>query len=110
MLHRAQRSLARNAIRRSDWAATARHWEAALALNPLNPEGWFSLGYAYIKLKDSAKALQVSLAYSSSSSSTSIFLQLGYAYIILKDFAKHCFCYILNPQQQEKKILSLFYK
>lgn len=59
---RAQRSLARNAIRNNNWAAAAQHWEAALALNPLNPEGWFSLGFAYIKEKDYPKALQVRAA------------------------------------------------
>lgn len=56
---RAQRSLARNAIRRGDWAGAAAHWEAALALNPLNPEGWFSLGFAYIKEKEYEKAVKV---------------------------------------------------
>ncbi|GAB4823953.1 hypothetical protein N2152v2_010999 [Parachlorella kessleri] len=55
---RAQRSLARNAMRRGDWPGTSRHWELALALNPLNPEGWFALGFAYIKQKDYPKALQ----------------------------------------------------
>ena len=61
VLCRAQRSLARNATRRGDWSSTARHWERALALNPLNPEGWFCLGFAYIKQKDYPKALQVAL-------------------------------------------------
>eukprot|EP00887_Chlorella_sp_A99_P004614 scaffold4.g4614.t1 len=55
---RAQRSLARNALRRGDHAAAAGHWEAALALNPLHAEGWFSLGYCCIKEKQYERALQ----------------------------------------------------
>ena len=39
--HRAQRSLARNALRNSNYVKAAGHWEAALALNPLHGEGWF---------------------------------------------------------------------
>jgi tetratricopeptide (TPR) repeat protein len=39
-----QRSLARNALRNSRYAAAAQHWEAALALNPLHGEGWFRCG------------------------------------------------------------------
>ena len=38
---RSQRSLARNALRNERYAKAAGHWEAALALNPLHPEGWF---------------------------------------------------------------------
>ncbi len=56
---RAQRSLARSATRRKDWAAAGGHWERALGLSPMYPEGWFSLGYCRLKLEDNAGALQV---------------------------------------------------
>lgn len=46
---RAHRSLARAAAARGDWAAAAAGWEAALAINPLAPDGWFGLGYASLK-------------------------------------------------------------
>ncbi len=39
-----------SALRRKDWAAAAEHYEAALRINPLNPDAWFALGYAYLKL------------------------------------------------------------
>ncbi|KAL4859782.1 Tetratricopeptide repeat protein 27 [Chlorella vulgaris] len=55
---RAQRSLARNALRNSSYSKAAAHWELALALNPLHGEGWFSLGYACIKEKEYGRALQ----------------------------------------------------
>lgn len=54
---RSQRSLARNANSREEYSKAAEHWEAALALNPLHPEGWFSLGYCRIKDKDYPKAM-----------------------------------------------------
>lgn len=54
---RAQRSLARSANRRSDFEAAAEHWELALQLNPLHADGWFSLGWAYMKVKDYQKAM-----------------------------------------------------
>lgn len=43
-LRRSQRSLARNALRNSNYAKAAQHWETALALNPLHGEGWFRWG------------------------------------------------------------------
>ncbi|KAL4448097.1 hypothetical protein ABPG75_005316 [Micractinium tetrahymenae] len=55
---RSQRSLARNALRNSRYAQAAQHWETALALNPLHGEGWFSLGYCYIKERDYPAALR----------------------------------------------------
>ena len=36
----------------------AQHWELALRVNPLHPEGWFSLGYCALKQKDFSRALQ----------------------------------------------------
>lgn len=54
---RAQRSLARSANRRSEFDVCAQHWEMALQLNPLYAEGWFSLGWAYMKTKDYTKAM-----------------------------------------------------
>ena len=36
----------------------AQHWELALGVNPLHPEGWFSLGYCALKQQDFARALQ----------------------------------------------------
>lgn len=27
----------------------AKHWETALSINPLNPEGWFALGHCALK-------------------------------------------------------------
>lgn len=54
---RAQRSLARVAAERKDFAAAAESWERALAINALYPDGWFALGYAYMKLGNDDKAL-----------------------------------------------------
>lgn len=54
---RAQRSLARIAAERKDYAAAAACWERALAINALFPEGWFALGYAYLKEGQDDKAL-----------------------------------------------------
>ncbi|KFM22915.1 Tetratricopeptide repeat protein 27-like protein [Auxenochlorella protothecoides] len=53
---RAQRSLARLAAGAGRHAEAAGHWRAALALSPLHPEGWFSLGYACLKERDHAGA------------------------------------------------------
>ena len=36
----------------------AQHWELALGVNPLHPEGWFSLGYCALKQQDFSRALQ----------------------------------------------------
>ena len=36
----------------------AGHWEKALALNPLFPQGWFGLGYCCLKTKSHQRALQ----------------------------------------------------
>ncbi|KAG2428213.1 hypothetical protein HXX76_011893 [Chlamydomonas incerta] len=55
---RSQRSLARNAMRRKDYAKAAGHWEAALALNPLHPEAWFSLGFCWLKAERFRQALR----------------------------------------------------
>ena len=38
---------------------SAEHWELALALNPLHPQGWFSLGYCCIKLERYDRAVEV---------------------------------------------------
>jgi tetratricopeptide (TPR) repeat protein len=48
-------------VRRKEYAAAAAAYEAALALNPLYPDVWFSLGYCYLRLEHNHKALQVSL-------------------------------------------------
>ncbi|KAK9803991.1 hypothetical protein WJX72_011120 [[Myrmecia] bisecta] len=55
---RAQRSLARSAHRRKEYAKSAKHWEKALAINPLFPDGWFALGYCALKTGDYARAVQ----------------------------------------------------
>ncbi|CAL5228170.1 g11251 [Coccomyxa viridis] len=55
---RAQRSLARSAQREKNYEKAAQHWELALGVNPLHPEGWFSLGYCALKQQDFARALQ----------------------------------------------------
>ena len=55
---RAQRSLAASAMRNDDYAAAVGHWELALALNPLNPSGWFALGYSYMREGDESSALR----------------------------------------------------
>lgn len=39
-------------------AQAAQHWELALGVNPLHPQGWFSLGYCALKQQDYARALQ----------------------------------------------------
>lgn len=90
LLRRAQRSLARNAVRQKRWGAVAEHWEAALALNPLNPEGWFSLGFAYIKEKDYAKALQASIRRFGGETLKNLkgWFSLGFANIKEKDYAE----------------------
>lgn len=54
---RAQRSLARSATRAEHYAKAATHWDCALGLSPLHPEGWFSLGWCRIKTKEYSKAL-----------------------------------------------------
>ena len=36
----------------------AEHWELALAINPLYSEGWFSLGYCYLKTRNNRRAVQ----------------------------------------------------
>ncbi|KAF5842032.1 hypothetical protein DUNSADRAFT_9601, partial [Dunaliella salina] len=55
---RSKRSLGRSALRRKDYAAAAAHFEEALAVNPLNPDAWFSQGYAYLKLGEQRQALR----------------------------------------------------
>ena len=36
----------------------AEHWTLALTVNSLHPEGWFALGYCYLKLDERQKSLQ----------------------------------------------------
>ncbi|KAJ7539425.1 hypothetical protein O6H91_11G092300 [Diphasiastrum complanatum] len=55
---RAQRSLARATYNRGDYTLSMEQWAAALALNPLHPDGWFALGSAALKAKEYDKALQ----------------------------------------------------
>ena len=42
-----------------DFKSAAEHFEAAVALNPLHTESWFSLGYAYVKIEQAEQALRV---------------------------------------------------
>lgn len=53
---RAQRSLARSAMRREDFALASDCWERALALSPLHLEAWFSLGWCNLKTSNLDKA------------------------------------------------------
>ncbi len=53
---RAQRSLARSAMRREDFALASECWERALALSPLHLEAWFSLGWCNLKSSNLEKA------------------------------------------------------
>lgn len=53
----------RSAVRRKEYQAAATAYEAALALNPLHPDVWFSLGYCYLRLEQNQKALQVRLLW-----------------------------------------------
>ncbi|GBF87798.1 hypothetical protein Rsub_00509 [Raphidocelis subcapitata] len=55
---RARRSAARAALKQKDWPAAAAHFEAALALSPLHPDCWFSLGYCYLRTERQDKARQ----------------------------------------------------
>ena len=36
----------------------AQHWELALGVNPLHPEGWFALGYCALKRRNFVRAAQ----------------------------------------------------
>lgn len=55
---RAQRSLARSAMRSGDYQTAQQHWEKAVAISPLfSGETWFSLGWCCIKTKNAHKAL-----------------------------------------------------
>ncbi|KAL2644533.1 hypothetical protein R1flu_012120 [Riccia fluitans] len=54
---RAQRSLARTAYSKHKYTESVQHWELALALNPLHPDGWFALGSSAIKSKNLDKAV-----------------------------------------------------
>ena len=54
---RAMRSLARRAALREDWTKAAEHWSAAMKINPLFPDGWFSCGYALLKADREDEAL-----------------------------------------------------
>ena len=62
-------------MRRKDYAAAVEHWEAALALNPLQPAGWFSLGFACLKAGDTPRALQVGILNPEIPSGPSLVLQ-----------------------------------
>ena len=42
------------------WLQAEGHWEKALGLNPLFPQGWFALGYCCLKTQNRQRALQVS--------------------------------------------------
>ena len=53
---RAQRSLARSAMRREDFVLASDCWERALALSPLHLEAWFSLGWCNLKSANYEKA------------------------------------------------------
>ncbi|KAF6259400.1 hypothetical protein COO60DRAFT_1008225 [Scenedesmus sp. NREL 46B-D3] len=55
---RAQRSIARSAMQRKEYARAAAAYELALRLNPLYPEAWFAQGYCYLRIGDNTKALQ----------------------------------------------------
>ncbi|KAH9317466.1 hypothetical protein KI387_019235, partial [Taxus chinensis] len=54
---RAERSLGRSAYNRGEYKESQSHWEAALALNSLHPDGWFALGSAALKARDFDKAI-----------------------------------------------------
>ncbi|PQQ16533.1 tetratricopeptide repeat protein 27 homolog [Prunus yedoensis var. nudiflora] len=54
---RAKRSLARSAYNRGDYEKSKTLWESAMALNSLYPDGWFALGAAALKARDTEKAL-----------------------------------------------------
>ena len=49
---RAQRSLARSAMRSDNFEKAANHWKIALQLSPLLSEAWFSLGWCLLKIQD----------------------------------------------------------
>ena len=36
----------------------AGHWSLALQINPQHPDGWFALGYCYLKLQEDQQAIQ----------------------------------------------------
>ncbi|KAI8111171.1 hypothetical protein M9434_004744 [Picochlorum sp. BPE23] len=55
---RAQRSLARSAMRRDDFDKSRTHWKQALELSPLHLEAWFSLGWCSMKLDDHSEAIK----------------------------------------------------
>lgn len=54
---RAQRSLARFSMRKDDFEMASISWEKALLLSPLHLEGWFSLGWCYMKVENYSKAV-----------------------------------------------------
>ncbi len=54
---RAKRSLARYSMRKDDFETASTHWENALMLSPLHLEGWFSLGWCYMKNENHEKAV-----------------------------------------------------
>ncbi|KAG6541077.1 hypothetical protein Mapa_017567 [Marchantia paleacea] len=54
---RAQRSLARTAYNKHNYTKAIEHWDLALSLNPLYPDGWFALGSSATKAKDLDKAV-----------------------------------------------------
>eukprot|EP00958_Prasinococcus_capsulatus_P006760 scaffold628_cov401-Prasinococcus_capsulatus_cf.AAC.10 len=54
---RAKRSLARDALHKEEWAEAKMHWKQALDINPLHPDGWFSLGFCSLKTGDEDLAI-----------------------------------------------------
>jgi len=53
---RAQRSLARSAMRKEEFEEASACWERALGLSPLHLEAWFSLGWCNMKSSNFEKA------------------------------------------------------
>ncbi|KAI5084964.1 hypothetical protein GOP47_0001133 [Adiantum capillus-veneris] len=54
---RAQRSLGRSAYNKAEYVGSMHHWEAALTLNSMHPDGWFALGSAALKARELDKAV-----------------------------------------------------
>lgn len=55
---RSQRSLAVYHLAREHWEEANKHFELALAINPLFPDSWFSNGCAYMFREKWPEALQ----------------------------------------------------
>jgi len=54
---RAKRSLGRSCLSRREWEDSVKHYEVALAINPLYSESWFNMGCACMQLKKWEKAI-----------------------------------------------------